>query len=319
VLCINDGSSDGSRDIIMRYVDSDPRFRLIDKPNSGYGASMNRGLDEARGCYIAILESDDFWEPNALECLCQAADAHDAQVVKANFWFYYSTREQANQLNELISPKVAGLVDPAQFPQLFWYMPSIWSAIYRRDFLQANDIRFMPTPGASYQDLSFTFKVWAYASRVVLLHQAFVHYRQDNEASSINAPGKVFCVRDEFAQIESFVEAREDRKRLHPIKARLKYDSYYWNFWRLNQQLRYEFYPVMVEELMEELSRGHIDYSMFYPWDELNVRAITSNPSEYEAWARRTGGEQPSVAAMLRYLKIGGLPLLIKRLRFKWD
>ena len=48
-LCINDGSTDGSLDIIKRYMEKDQRFRLIDKDNSGYGASMNLGIDTARG------------------------------------------------------------------------------------------------------------------------------------------------------------------------------------------------------------------------------------------------------------------------------
>lgn len=75
VLCINDGSTDGSRAIIQSYMDADERFRVIDKPNSGYGASMNMGLANAIGEYIAILESDDFFEPNALELLVDAARA----------------------------------------------------------------------------------------------------------------------------------------------------------------------------------------------------------------------------------------------------
>lgn len=48
-------------------MDRDTRFRVVDKENSGYGATMNRGLDEARGEYIGILESDDFFEGDALE------------------------------------------------------------------------------------------------------------------------------------------------------------------------------------------------------------------------------------------------------------
>lgn len=44
VICINDGSTDGSRQIIQEYLDKDERFTVIDKPNSGYGSSMNQGL-----------------------------------------------------------------------------------------------------------------------------------------------------------------------------------------------------------------------------------------------------------------------------------
>ena len=87
VICINDGSTDGSRDIIEEFL-SDPRFRVIDKPNSGYGASMNRGLDEARGRYLAILESDDFLDAPALERLLALAEDNDAQLVKADFYLH---------------------------------------------------------------------------------------------------------------------------------------------------------------------------------------------------------------------------------------
>ena len=55
VICINDGSTDGSRAIIQEYLDADPRFRVIDKANSGYGASMNMGL-EAASRAVAMLK-----------------------------------------------------------------------------------------------------------------------------------------------------------------------------------------------------------------------------------------------------------------------
>ena len=85
IICINDGSTDSSRKIIERYLQADSRVRVIDKPNSGYGASMNQGLDAARGEYVGILESDDFFESDALERLLDAARACDAQVAKADF------------------------------------------------------------------------------------------------------------------------------------------------------------------------------------------------------------------------------------------
>ena len=54
VICINDGSKDSSRTIIQEYLDADERFRVIDKENSGYGVSMNMGLEAARGDYVGI-------------------------------------------------------------------------------------------------------------------------------------------------------------------------------------------------------------------------------------------------------------------------
>ena len=60
VLCINDGSTDNTLNILRKYEASDNRFHIINKSNSGYGASMNIGLNKASGDYIGIVESDDF-------------------------------------------------------------------------------------------------------------------------------------------------------------------------------------------------------------------------------------------------------------------
>ena len=69
VICVNDGSTDASPNIVRGFCDRDKRFTLVSKENSGYGASMNVGLDHARGGYVAILEADDFFDPQALELL----------------------------------------------------------------------------------------------------------------------------------------------------------------------------------------------------------------------------------------------------------
>jgi len=59
-ILINDGSTDFSLSILKSYVKQDPRFRLISHKNSGYGASLNKGIKLAKGEYIGIVEPDDF-------------------------------------------------------------------------------------------------------------------------------------------------------------------------------------------------------------------------------------------------------------------
>ena len=69
ILVLNDGSTDGSLEIMRAHEAADPRVRVIDKQNQGYGASVNRGIDEARGTYVAILEPDDWVEPHMYDDL----------------------------------------------------------------------------------------------------------------------------------------------------------------------------------------------------------------------------------------------------------
>ena len=69
IICVNDGSKDDSLQIIRKYASKDARIKIIDKPNGGYGHSMNCGLSIARGKYIGILEPDDYIDINAFEKL----------------------------------------------------------------------------------------------------------------------------------------------------------------------------------------------------------------------------------------------------------
>lgn len=310
IICINDGSTDSSPSIIREYVESDPRFKLIDKPNSGYGASMNLGLSKAMGKYIAILESDDFYEPEALEILYNAAERFDAQVVKANFWLYWSTPKERNELFELVSPGMSGrIVNPQEERDIFYLKPSIWSALYRRDYLEQNDIRFLETPGASYQDAGFNFKVWANAERVAFLHEPVLHYRQDNEASSVNSPSKVYCVCDEYAEMSRFLSSHPEKQYLIPVMEKMKYDSYMWNYDRLSEPLREEFIVRFSDEFRDDSSNGLLDVTLFEPWKRQDLDLIIANPMLFHV-NRSQRRNESMLKKVARYFKMGGLGLV---------
>lgn len=285
VLCINDGSTDGSRDIIERYLQADARFRVVDKPNSGYGASMNRGLAEARGDYIAILESDDFMEPNALATLHGAMVEHDVDVAKANFWLYWSTPKEVDELYEGFEPRECGrVVDPTDYTKIFHVKPSIWSAMYRKAFLDEHGIRFLETPGASFQDLSFTFKVWASTRRIVLLFEPLVHYRQDNENSSVNSMGKVNAVFDEYAEIGRWLEDHPDqRERFAAVKSAMMYDSCIWNYERVGADNKLNLLSMTRDAFLAEQASGGLDIREFEPWKLLGLRNILISPARFHA------------------------------------
>ena len=341
VICINDGSTDGSLDIIKAFMARDPRFRVIDKPNSGYGDSMNKGLDAARGKYIAILESDDFLDSDGLEYMVQEAEAQNLEVFKCNFWLYWSVADPSRQNRHnlyfnLASPEMVlmGAHAPVDYPYVFWSKASIWSAIYRKDFLDQNNIRFLPTPGASYQDAGFTFKVLACARRMAYSSRAFLHYRQDNENSSVNSKGKVYCTCDEHAEMRRFLEEdRPDLKPvLDPIRAHVKFLNYRWNYGRLGDQFKAEFLERFSQEMREEIERGSIpsgyfdgsifaDESMrgfryFEPWEIREVLEIVNEPEYYAV--RRACEKSPSKKETLKsYWKAGGASYALRALKEK--
>lgn len=363
ILCINDGSTDDSRAIVAEFCKLDARFRLIDKPNSGYGASMNRGLAEAQGDYIAILEPDDIYEPTALEALYKAAQVSDADVTKANYWFYWSKPQPKDKLIQVVKPAwfedavqiehlaVGSLVigsnngdasdgiacmvaDPYELPGIFFMIPSIWSALYKRSYLAEHNIRFLETPGASFQDLSFTFKVFAYTHKVCLVDAPVLHYRQDNESSSVNDPKKAYCVIEELAEIDAVVEAlavNNDLGDQVPIKSqntrmqrvvsdqylsqiayRIAYDNYLWNYQRLAPDVRKAFIQQGANDLRAKQADGYYNPEFFEPYQQLNHDALMKDVDAFDKAYPKT----PSLPAKAwYYFKLGGPSALASILR----
>ena len=206
VICINDGSTDGSSNILQRYAKKYTNFTVINKKNSGYGDSMNQGLKKATGEYIGIVESDDFIEPNAFEELYKLATKTSADIVKANY-FYHS--EAGDEIHEVVkNQKLNTPLSISDNPSILLEEPGIWSAIYRRDFLNKNKIRFRTTPGASYQDTGFHFKSFCAAKRIVYTKKAYLHYRTDNANSSVKSLEKVNYIVGEYAEIEKYIGNR---------------------------------------------------------------------------------------------------------------
>ena len=251
IICINDGSKDKTLSILQEYASKDNRVKIIDKANSGYGHSMNKGLELATGEYIGIVESDDFAELDMFEVLYNTAKKHNVDVVKSNFYGYL-TKDNSNNIINIIPKEDANKVFcPIDSQEIFLSMPCIWAAIYRKDFLKQNNIKFLETPGASYQDTGFNCKVFSSAKKVYLLEDAFLHYRQDNEHSSVKSTGKVFCVCDEWHEIERYLKDHKIYEKLKYLLPKIKYGTYCWNFNRLAFPLNWQFLQIFYNEFKE--------------------------------------------------------------------
>lgn len=278
IICINDGSTDHSLKIAKQFQRQDHRISIIDKPNSGYGDSMNLGLSRARGEYIGILEPDDWIDPNAFARLYEVAKSKHADVVKANYYRTRVHRKKGPQDTRVAEIPAESTLGAGPHPQLFQLAPAIWSAIYRREFLRKNKITFLPTPGASYQDLSFSFKVWALSQKTVLLPDAFVHYQIDNADSSVNNPGKVNCVVDEYAEIETFLCERGIFPQFGAIMNAAKFRNYHWNFQRLSPKLAKTFFRTWRQEFLVAREDHLLDRALYSRKDWAALQSILRHP-----------------------------------------
>lgn len=280
VIMVNDGSTDadapggGTLALMQEYAARDGRFRVIDKPNTGYGANINRGFAEAAGDYLGILEADDFAEPDFLETLYGMATANDLDVARGRFWYCWSTPAPHDEEPPFVDNAIEGrILDPASATAApespdrapYYAMPAIWSAIYKASFIRENGIDCRETPGASYQDTSFNLKVWACAHRVMFTHRHLVHYRQDNEASSINNPGKVYLICDELDEVDRWLAAEHPRLvgPLGPVLAKKRWDSYKWNFERIGNDFKHGFARRWRDEFAVIAAAGLVNSRVF--------------------------------------------------------
>lgn len=260
IICINDGSTDNSLSIIEEFIAKDCRVKVINKQNSGYGHSMNMGIDLATGEYIGIVESDDFVKSDMFEDLYKIGEKHNAQVVKSDYYCYTTSVNQSRKAGKIPPAKSNKVINSQIDPSLLMMHPSIWSAIYKSSFLKENNIRFLETPGASYQDTSFAFKVMATATNVVLTSKAYLYYRQDNEASSVNSKSKVYAICDEYKELTTFINNNPQIKTYaNPYKLAKQFISYMWNLSRINEQYIDEFIDTFAETFREFESAGELN------------------------------------------------------------
>lgn len=217
ILCVNDGSTDATAAVMEAFAARDGRFRAINKPNGGYGAACNRALDEASGDWIAIVEPDDTVRPQMLEKMLAFANEMSAKgpvdVVKAPYWTVLPGNDRMNGSEESIIPcRYAGRVHPRQQPfliemgaRLLKHRPSIWSALYRTDFLRDNGIRFIEAPGAGWTDNPFLYDTLLRARGIAYLDEAFYEYREETPEKTMsfakNNPDQVIARLNEMADI----------------------------------------------------------------------------------------------------------------------
>lgn len=93
IVCVNDGSTDGSREILYRYADADSRIRIVDQANAGLSAARNVGARVASGEYLYFLDSDDYIDTDALERLYARASEDRLDVLYFNGRVFYENDE----------------------------------------------------------------------------------------------------------------------------------------------------------------------------------------------------------------------------------
>ena len=251
IICVDDGSTDSSPEILREYKEKDSRIQIVHQENGGYGKAMNTGLLAAKGKFIGIVEPDDYVPEEMYENLLEAAEYHKLDFVKADFYSFYedpSSKKREYALHRLSRKQTDynRILNPESEPALLDTLIDNWSGIYLRSFLVENNIRHNETPGASYQDTGFYFQVFTRAKRGMLLNMPYYRYRFDNPNSSKNSREKVYATDEEYRFIRRIL-----------LKDPGVWDRFKYMYWKK----RFTSYDFTLKRIAPEYVKEYLSYT----------------------------------------------------------
>ena len=170
VICVNDGSTDGSRRILTAWEKRLPQMRVIDRANGGLSAARNTGLAAATGDYVVFVDSDDWVEPMMLARLAEESDGEDM--------ICFACRRTDNNTYDTLQPEQdrgwsyynRHALEHRKVPFV-----CVWQRCYRRQFLMDNNLSFRE--GILHEDNEFTPRACLKAKLVKVIPDVLYNYR----------------------------------------------------------------------------------------------------------------------------------------------
>ena len=183
LICVDDGSTDNSRQIIEEYVKKDPRVKLLVQDNKHAGVARNYGLSVAGGGYVHFLDADDWVEPIYDQWVAIAKD-QDADVCICQYKWFDNVTKKITPRTRKPTDKYISCTNFTDNEKFYIYSPVVpWNKIYRTDFLRKNNIKFDDLICAN--DRSFYFDCITKATNIVHVNEFWLNYRVNNKDSLV--------------------------------------------------------------------------------------------------------------------------------------
>lgn len=188
IICIDDGSTDSSYEIVKEFAEKDSRFIPVQQPNSGAGAARNNGLRRAKGKYLSFLDSDDFFDEHMLEEAYNKAEETSADfVVFSSDQYYDESKEFKNvpwTLRYAELPPYQPFGRRAMTDNIFKvFVGWAWDKLYNRQWVLDNNLWFQEQRTSN--DMLFVFSAIAIAKRIAYVEKGKIlaHQRRDSSDS----------------------------------------------------------------------------------------------------------------------------------------
>lgn len=203
IICINDGSPDNSRNVVVRLQSEFDNIILIEQENQGVSCARNNGIDKARGKYLVFIDPDDYVDANCFNRILKNAEKHDVQVsflgftvlnVKGNIQQRVFNENHASQIHPGIGSYFLARCDDQPDPD------RMVAVLFRTDFLNTHDLRYLPDV-PFLEDGEFISRILCLADRCIFDGHPF-YQRTTRPGSATNS--RLF---NSKSAIDGFVKA----------------------------------------------------------------------------------------------------------------
>ncbi len=214
LLCINDGSTDRSPEILAEYAAKDTRIHVLNQENQGPGPARNTGIAHASGRYMIFLDADDFFEKDLLKTMYARSEETSADITMCRHRFYDTDTNTYGEarglhLDLLKGHPVLSHTDCHDDLRMINTV-ALWTNLYRTSFIQDAGLQFPSL--ANTEDIYFIFMASCLAERIAWTEDVLVNYRRDNrtglEAHKADHP---LC----FIQSEKLIHDELQRRNLY--------------------------------------------------------------------------------------------------------
>lgn len=200
LLLVDDGSTDGSKELCDRFADDDMRIRVIHQDHQGKARARNAALAVARGTYLYFMDGDDWCDRNMLGAMFETASCNDLDLLVTGFTIdthydneghYY--REFRKAPNKVFSSRDEFRNEAYKlFDAQLLYAP--WNKLYRHDYITKHNLHF---PDASRDDLPFNLAVMHEVERVGCMDGSFYHFLRKKGAEQHEYCTDLYARREE--------------------------------------------------------------------------------------------------------------------------
>ena len=260
LICVDDGSTDGSLSVVREMQNSDDRIRIITENNAGPSTARNKGIVRARGEFIIFLDADDFYENTLLESLYEIAVRDELDMAVAKFDLYNSSQDKFTTPTEeahagIFTP--GAVVSKNEFPDYILESATgyVWNKLFRSSFVREKELLF-DTELRVFEDVHFVCTALSLAERVGRIEGTLIHHRVYSDQSR----AKLF--RKYYAQVPVVYSK---------IKAHLMHYGMYIplskSFLNLSAGRCYKIYNLLWDEAKEEFwNLLHTTYAADFGW-----------------------------------------------------